>query len=326
MLLIALGGQKLATRLRAQGARVRVASGLVIGLVALAIAFNLDTRFQTALPGYTEALQKHTEDIPTVQRELLKLRNGKKSIFDQTTTTTTTPVAQPGPGASSLPVLVASAPPIIAGGAVVQLEAAHAREPPRQGRPARLLDLLLHQLPAHASPPRGLVHRLPPLRARDHRRPQPRVRVRTRRLERRRGDQAPRHQLSRRPGQQLRDLEQLLERVLAGRLPDRPAGPDPRLRHRRGRLRRDGENIRQLLGVSNTAAPVPDLTPTGEHHARVLPRLHPARRLALRRVRRSRRTRSRTTPRSGTSRSTRSPTQATGGSRTTSPSPGRAPA
>ncbi len=116
MLLIALGGQKLAGRLRAQGARVRLASGLVIGLVALAIAFNLDTGFQTALPGYTQALQKHTEDTATVQRELLKLRNGKKSIFDQATTTTTTPVAQPGPGASSLPVLVKSAPPIIAGG------------------------------------------------------------------------------------------------------------------------------------------------------------------------------------------------------------------
>jgi cytochrome c biogenesis protein CcdA/thiol-disulfide isomerase/thioredoxin len=116
MLLIALGGQKLAGRLRAQGARVRIASGLVIGLVALAIAFNLDTRFQTALPGYTQALQRHTEDTPTVQRELLKLRNGKKSIFGQTTTTTTTPVAQAGPGASGLPILVASAPPIVAGG------------------------------------------------------------------------------------------------------------------------------------------------------------------------------------------------------------------
>ena len=116
MLLIALGGQKLAGRLRAQGARVRIASGLVIGLVALAITFNLDTRFQTALPGYTQALQRHTEDTVSIQRQLLKLRNGKKSIFGQTTTTTTTPVAQPGPGASGLPILVASAPPIIAGG------------------------------------------------------------------------------------------------------------------------------------------------------------------------------------------------------------------
>ena len=116
MLLIALGGQKLGGRLRAQGARVRIVSGLVIGLVALAITFNLDTRFQTALPGYTQALQRHTEDTASVQRQLLKLRNGKNSIFDQTTTTTTTPVAQPGPGASGLPILVPSAPPIVAGG------------------------------------------------------------------------------------------------------------------------------------------------------------------------------------------------------------------
>src|SRR5579864_1071966 len=99
MLLIALGGQRLAGRLRAQGARVRTVSGLVIGLVAVAIAFNLDTRFQTALPGYTQALQRHTEDLPSIQRALLKLRNGKKSIFDQTTTSGTTPVASAGPGA-----------------------------------------------------------------------------------------------------------------------------------------------------------------------------------------------------------------------------------
>ena len=33
----------------------------MIGAVALAIAFNADSRFQTALPGYTQALQKHIE-------------------------------------------------------------------------------------------------------------------------------------------------------------------------------------------------------------------------------------------------------------------------
>ena len=53
MLLIALGGQRIGKRLRTEAPRVRMAAGVVIGLVAIAIAFNLDTRFQTALPGYT---------------------------------------------------------------------------------------------------------------------------------------------------------------------------------------------------------------------------------------------------------------------------------
>jgi cytochrome c biogenesis protein CcdA/thiol-disulfide isomerase/thioredoxin len=77
MLLIAIGGRGLGSRLRAQGAKLRFASGVVIALVALGIAFNADARFQTALPGYTQALQKHIEDSKTAQRQLDKLRGGK---------------------------------------------------------------------------------------------------------------------------------------------------------------------------------------------------------------------------------------------------------
>ena len=51
-MLIALGGQRIGKRLRTEAPRVRMAAGVVIGLVAIAIALNLDTRFQTALPGY----------------------------------------------------------------------------------------------------------------------------------------------------------------------------------------------------------------------------------------------------------------------------------
>jgi cytochrome c biogenesis protein CcdA/thiol-disulfide isomerase/thioredoxin len=77
MLLIALGGRGLAGRLRAQATRLRLASGVVIALVALGIALNADARFQTALPGYTEALQKHVESSKTAQRELAKVRGTK---------------------------------------------------------------------------------------------------------------------------------------------------------------------------------------------------------------------------------------------------------
>jgi thiol-disulfide isomerase/thioredoxin len=45
----------------------------MIGAVALAIAFGADTRFQTALPGYTEAFQERVESSTTAQRELAKL-------------------------------------------------------------------------------------------------------------------------------------------------------------------------------------------------------------------------------------------------------------
>ena len=77
MLLIALGGQKAATRLRIQGPRLRIASGIVIGVVALGIALNWDTRFQTALPGYTQALQKHIEETNTAKKALANVHPTK---------------------------------------------------------------------------------------------------------------------------------------------------------------------------------------------------------------------------------------------------------
>ena len=43
-------------RLRSHAEQLRIASGVAIGLVALGFALNVDTRFQTALPGYTEAV------------------------------------------------------------------------------------------------------------------------------------------------------------------------------------------------------------------------------------------------------------------------------
>jgi cytochrome c biogenesis protein CcdA/thiol-disulfide isomerase/thioredoxin len=73
MLAIAYGGRGLAGRLRAHAQGLRLTSGILIGLVALAIAFNQDTRFQTALPGYTSALQKHVEDTSTARHHLSSL-------------------------------------------------------------------------------------------------------------------------------------------------------------------------------------------------------------------------------------------------------------
>jgi cytochrome c biogenesis protein CcdA/thiol-disulfide isomerase/thioredoxin len=78
MLAIALGGRELSSHLRAQGQRLRVASGVVIALVALGIAFHQDERFQTALPGYTQALQDRIEGSSRAQDELAKLTGHKR--------------------------------------------------------------------------------------------------------------------------------------------------------------------------------------------------------------------------------------------------------
>ena len=60
----------------------------------------------------------------------------------------------------------------------------------RPGRPGRLLDLQLHQLPAHPALPEGLGRALPQGRADDRRRPHARVPLRARRRQRRRSDRA----------------------------------------------------------------------------------------------------------------------------------------
>ena len=107
-----------------------------------------------------------------------------------------------------------------------------------------------------------------------------------------RGDQAARHPLSGRPGQRVRDLERLLEPVLAGGVPDRPQRPRPRRPLRRGRLRRRPRAaIRTLLVGARRrrcrGARLADTTPDRADDAGVLPRLRAARRATP--ARRSRR-------------------------------------
>ncbi len=76
MLLIAVGGQRATQRLRAAGPTFRRASGVVLALSALAIAFNLEQTLQTHLGGYSSVLQKHLEDTKLARRHLAKLRGG----------------------------------------------------------------------------------------------------------------------------------------------------------------------------------------------------------------------------------------------------------
>ncbi len=72
MLLVAAGGRWAAgmKAVRAHGLGVRRALGVVVGLTALAIALGADSRFQTAVPGYTESLQEQIERSSAAEREL----------------------------------------------------------------------------------------------------------------------------------------------------------------------------------------------------------------------------------------------------------------
>jgi thiol-disulfide isomerase/thioredoxin len=87
MALIAFGGKELAGRLRSHAEQLRVASGVLIALVAVGFAFNVETRFQTVLPGYTEAFQKHVEQSATAKRELARLRPAQKQLVVKETPT-----------------------------------------------------------------------------------------------------------------------------------------------------------------------------------------------------------------------------------------------
>src|SRR5215210_3431791 len=75
MLLVAAGG-RWATGMgavRAHGTTVRRALGAVVVVTALAIALGVDSRFQTAVPGYTESLQKRVERSSAAERRLQAL-------------------------------------------------------------------------------------------------------------------------------------------------------------------------------------------------------------------------------------------------------------
>jgi thiol-disulfide isomerase/thioredoxin len=80
MLIVAIGGRAGMNALRPHAHRIRQALGVVVALTALAIAFNVDRHFQTAIPGYTEALQNKVEESSSAQRELQKLRGNTREI------------------------------------------------------------------------------------------------------------------------------------------------------------------------------------------------------------------------------------------------------
>lgn len=77
MLAIALGGRRFAAPLRTPW--LRPALGGVVAVTAFAIALGVDRRFQTAVPGYTEAVQERVERSAAAERELARLTGSPRT-------------------------------------------------------------------------------------------------------------------------------------------------------------------------------------------------------------------------------------------------------
>ena len=77
MLAIAFAGQRAARAFRARAEGVRRVAGVLVGAAALAIALGVDQDLQTAIPGYTESLQKRFERSGAAQRELRELTGSR---------------------------------------------------------------------------------------------------------------------------------------------------------------------------------------------------------------------------------------------------------
>jgi thiol-disulfide isomerase/thioredoxin len=58
---IAVGGQRIAAPLRTHALALRRALGALIAVAAIALVFNVDTKLQTSVPGWTDFFQNHTE-------------------------------------------------------------------------------------------------------------------------------------------------------------------------------------------------------------------------------------------------------------------------
>ena len=77
MLAIAFAGQRAARLFRSSATTLRRAAGVLVAAAAVAIALGADRELQTAIPGYTEALQERFERSDAAQRELRDLTGGR---------------------------------------------------------------------------------------------------------------------------------------------------------------------------------------------------------------------------------------------------------
>ncbi len=167
LLLYAIGGRAVLERIRrhARGHLVEPVLGVVLILTGVAMATNLDVRFEEALakdqnlPAFLVNPTRALENSHAVQSRLASLRPPSK--FASTAGPgEQPPPSRPGAGVHRHPAMVQHA----------RRAPAHAPRAPRSRRARRLLDVYVHQLHPHAPVPQGAVRHLSPLRAADRRR------------------------------------------------------------------------------------------------------------------------------------------------------------
>ena len=168
LLAFCLGGRRVLARVRPPV--LQRALGIVMVLTALAIVTQADLRFQTALaehaPGFLVNPTGSLERSQPIEERLAQLRG--RSRFDGTAHAT---------AGTKLKVL-GEAPDFAGDGRWFNTRPLTLAGPARPRRADRLLDLHLHQLPAHAAARARVGRALPLARADDRRRPHARVRLR----------------------------------------------------------------------------------------------------------------------------------------------------
>ena len=97
MLLVAVGGQRVARRFRERSQLFRRTMGVLLAAAAVAIVFNVDRDLQTRLGGYTNALQRHVEITGSAAARLAKLRGAEARAASPKPTGTSLPNYGPAP-------------------------------------------------------------------------------------------------------------------------------------------------------------------------------------------------------------------------------------
>jgi cytochrome c biogenesis protein CcdA/thiol-disulfide isomerase/thioredoxin len=80
MLLVAVGGQRIARPMRAHSQNFRRVAAVLLAGAAFAIIFNTAQSLQTALGRYTNWLQRHVEETSVATRHLDSLRGGRNAF------------------------------------------------------------------------------------------------------------------------------------------------------------------------------------------------------------------------------------------------------
>ncbi len=117
LLAIALAGRRAASVLRRHAPAVRRGSGVLLAGAAVAIALGVDRELQTAIPGYTEALQERIEGSARASRELDRVAGATRRtpLDEPKTTSSALPDFGPAPDFAAVTTWLNSKPLTLAG-------------------------------------------------------------------------------------------------------------------------------------------------------------------------------------------------------------------